>query len=465
MGVVLITRILITAVLALATIVAPPPAAAAQKKTISLVRDAEVENNIRAMATPLWQAAGLEPDAIRIHLVNDETLNAFVAGGLRLFLNTGLIIRTEHPGQLIGVIAHETGHIQGGHLARLDEALRNATAEMIIATVLASAAAAATGSGEAVLGTMLGTQEMARRAMLSYTRGQESAADQAAVNLLDATGQSAKGLLEFFDILGEQELLVSARQDPYVRTHPLTRERVSFISHHVETSRHSKAVYPPEMVEVHKRMRAKLYGFLEAPGRTLQRYREDDRSLDARYARAIAYYRMPDLARALPLIDGLIAERPNDPYFHELKGQMLFENQRPREALEPYRKSVQLLPSSALLRVSLAQVQIELAQQSKEAAARPMLTEAVSNLETAMREERDNRFVWHLLAVAYGKQGNEGMASLAMAEKALLSEKVGEAKFHAGRAERLLRRGSPAWLQAVDVLERAAAVKDEKKYR
>lgn len=464
MGVVLITRILISAVLALATSVAAFPSAAAQKKGISLIRDAEVENDVRSLATPLWQAAGLDPGSVRIHLVKDDSLNAFVAGGLRLFLNTGLIVRTENPSQLIGVMAHETGHIQGGHLARLDEALRNATAEMIIATVLAGAAAAATGSTDAVAGAVLGTQEMARRAMLSFTRGQESAADQAAVKLLEATGQSAKGLAEFFDILGDQELLVSVRQDPYVRTHPLTRERVSFVSHHVEMSRYSGAVYPPEVVEKHRRMRAKLYAFVEPPSSTLQRYREGDKSLDARYARAIAYYRMPDLTRALPLIDGLLAERPNDPYFHELKGQMLFENQRPREALEPHRRSVQLLPSSALLRLNLAQVQIELAQQ-KDPNAKALLKDAIGNLDAAVGEERDNRFVWHLLAVAYGSLGDEGMASLAMAEKALLSEKVSEARFHAGRAERLLRRGTPAWLQAVDVLERAAAVKDEKKYR
>lgn len=465
MGVVVITRILFSAVLALATMVAPLPTAAAPQKGISLIRDAEAENDIRAMATPIWQAAGLDPSSVRIHLIKDDTLNAFVAGGLRLFLNTGLIVRTEHPGQLIGVIAHETGHIQGGHLARLDEALRNATAEMILFSILAGAAGAAAGGGEGAVGGALLGQHMAERLLLSFSRGQESAADQAAVTLLDTTHQSSKGLLEFFNILGDQELLVTARQDPYVRTHPLTRERVSFITHHVEGSAYSNAPFLPEVVEMHRRVRAKLFAFIEAPSRTLQRYRADDRSLEARYARSIAFYRIPDLAQALPLIDGLIAERPRDPYFQELKGQMLFENQRPAEALAPYRKSVELLPSSALLRVSLAQVQIELAQRPGEPNAKALLKEAVGHLDTAMREERDNSFVWHLLAVAYGAMGNDGMASLAMAEKALLKEKVSEARFHAGRAEKLLRRGTPAWLQAVDVQERASAVKDEKKYR
>jgi predicted Zn-dependent protease len=174
---------------------------------------------------------------------------------------------------------------------------------------------------------------------------------------------------------------------------------------------------------------------------------------------------MPDLARALPVIDSLIAERPRDAYFYELKGQMLFETQRAAEALAPYRKSVELMPGEPLLRISLAQVEIELGQRPGEPNAKQLMKDAVSHLEMALKQERDNGFLWHLLAVAYGSLGDDGMASLAMAEKALLSEKLSEAKFHAARAEKILRRGSPAWLQATDILERAAAVKDEKKYR
>lgn len=462
MGVLVITRILFSAFVALATVVAPLPVAAAPQKTISLIRDAEVENDIRALATPLWQAAGLPPDSIHVHLVKDDALNAFVAGGLHLFLNTGLLMRTQHPGQLAGVIAHETGHIQGGHLARLNEALENATAEMILMTILAGAAAAASGGQAAPVMTLPG--HIAERTLLAYTRTQESAADQAAVKLLDATGQSSKGLAEFFDILGDQELLMTERQDPYVRTHPLSRERVSFVNHHAELSRFSNYTYPPNVVEKHRRMQAKLYAFLMPPATTLQRYPESNTRLEARYARAIAYYRKPDLAKALPLVDGLIAERPNDPYFHELKGQMLFETQRPREALEPYRRAVELLPESALLRISLAQVQIELAQPG-EPKAKELLRDAVANLAKVMAEERTNRYVWRLLATAHGRMGDEAMASLAMAEEALLSGQLPKARYHAGKAEKSLRRGSPAWLQASDVLARAEAVKDERKHR
>jgi len=446
------TRILVLVVFCLTTLAAPGGMAADR---ISFVRDAEVENAIRAFATPIFRAAGLSPESVRIHLVRDQSLNAFVAGGMRLFLNTGLLIRTEHAGQLVGVIAHETGHIVGGHLARMDEAMANATAEAIISMVLGAAAAAAAGRPDVGAGVLMGGQSMAQRSFFAYTRTQEQSADQAAVKLMDAAGLSSRGLLEFMDILGDQELLLAERQDPYVRTHPLTRDRVSFLRHHVETSARSAADVPPEFAEMHRRMRAKLFAFLEPTGRTLQRYKEDDDSIEARYARAIAWHRKPDLPKALALIDGLIAERPRDPYFHELRGQILFEHGNARDAVTSYREAVRLLPDSHLIRLSAAQVLVALEGPDD-------LREAIEHLEPVVRVEPRNSFAWRLLAVAHGRLGNEAMASLAMAEEALLTGRVPDANFHAGRAEQLLRKNSPAWLQAQDIKARAANIRSER---
>lgn len=422
---------------------------------LSLIRDAEIENNIRAFATPLFQAAGLDPEAVQVHLVKDAQLNAFVANGQNLFLNTGLLIRAEHAGQVIGVIAHETGHISGGHLARAQGAFENASTEAILAMVLGGAVAAASGRGDVAGAVMMGGSQMAERNLLAFSRTQEASADQAALGFLDGTRQSARGLLEFFEILGDQELLVAARQDPYVRTHPLTRERVTTVRNHVETSPFSDVPVRPEFVEMHKRIRAKLFAFIESPMRVFQRYREEDNSLDARYARAIAYYRKPDMEKAVPAIDQLIAERPNDPYFHELKGQMLFENARLPEALVSYKESVRLLPNQPLLRISLAQVEIELEDQQ-------YLDDAIGNLNYALKIEPNNRFAWNLTAIAYGRQGNEGMASYAMAEQSLLSGKLPEAQYHAGRAEMMLPKGSPVRLRVQDIKEQAAIAKEEK---
>ncbi|MEW5728776.1 MAG: tetratricopeptide repeat protein, partial [Pseudomonadota bacterium] len=317
-------------------------------------------------------------------------------------------------------------------------------------------AGVATGRGDVAAAISMGGQEMAMRSLLAYTRGEESAADQAAVRYLEATGQSAKGLLEFFDTLGDQELLVAARQDPYVRTHPLTRDRVSFVRDYVARSNLSNAPVPPAWIEMHKRMRAKLFAFLEPPARTFMRYRESDNSIESRYARAVAAYRKPDLDTALPLIDGLIAERPGDPYFHELKGQMLFENGRGREAIAPYRRSVELLPGNALLHLGLAQALIEQEDAS-------LLDEAQEHLNFAVHHEPQNSQGWRLLSIAYGREGDEGMAAYAMAEHALLAGRLTDAEYHAGKAERLLPKGGPTWVRIQDIKEMAAEARREQK--
>ena len=454
----LLTRLFLLATLALALVTPLTPAAAQQTARRSFIRDAEVENTIRAFASPLFQAAGLNPDDVRIHLLVDPSLNAFVAGGQNLFLHTGLLIRSETPGQLIGVIAHETGHIAGGHLLRIQDAVGGASTEALLGALLGAAVGAASGRGDVGAAVMMGSQEVAMRNLMAFSRTQEASADAAGLSYLDATQQSAKGLLEFFEILGDQELLVAARQDPYVRTHPLTRDRVANVREFVNKSPFTNAAPRPEFVEMHRRMRAKLFAFLESPVRTFQRYKETDNSIESRYARAIASYRKPDMDTALPLIDGLIAERPKDPYFWELKGQMLFENGRGGEALAPYRKAVALLPGNALLETELAQVEVEQEDQS-------LLAEAKGHLNKALQTEPDNHSAWRLLAIAHGRLGDEGMAAYAMAEQTLLEGKLSDAAYHAGKAERLLPRSGPIWLRIQDIKERASQVKAERDRR
>lgn len=448
----MLTRLILLAILAFALVA--PPARAGEKR--SYIRDAEVENSIRAFATPLFQTAGLDPDAVRIHILLDPSLNAFVAGGQNLFIHTGLLIRAENVNQLIGVMAHETGHIAGGHIVRIQGELGNASAEAIVAMLLGTAVGAATGRGDAAAAIALGGQSMAMRSLLAYSREQESAADQAGLRFLDSTHQSAKGLLEFFDILGDQELLVVERQDPYVRTHPLTRDRIAFVREWVEKSPWSNAPPRPEFVEMFRRIRAKLFAFIEPPVRTLQRYKENDSSVEARYGRAIALYRRPDLPAALKLVDGLIAQRPDDPYFHELRGQILFENARGAEAVAPYRRAVDLLPNNALLRTELARSEVELDDPS-------LLKDAVGHLSRAVALEPDDSSSWHLLGIAYGKDGNEGMASYAMAEEALLTGNLSAASFLAGKAERLLPKSGATWLHIQDIKARAEEARRERK--
>ncbi len=423
-------------------------------KNASFIRDAEIENTIAAYAAPLFQAAGLEPSAVRIYIVKDKALNAFVAGGQKLFVNTGLLMHSPDPGVVIGVIAHEAGHIAGGHLSRTHDAMRNASAQAIIGTILGGIAAV--GSGRPDLGGAIaaGGQEMAKRSYLMYSRTQESAADHAAVKYLESTGQSARGLLRLLSALGDQELLSSRYQDPYVRSHPITRDRIRFIEQQVARSPYSDTPPPARLLAMHRRMIAKLRGFLDPTARTLRRYKESDRSVEARYARAIAYSRRPDLERALPLIDGLIAEHPGDPYFHEFRGQVLFEGGRASEALASYAMAAQLNPDSPLILQGLAQVQLELGDPA-------LLEGAIANLRAALRHGPASPFAWRQLAIAYGRNGQMGDNALAMAEEAMLKSDDAAARHYAQRAEKLLPPGSAGWLHANDILE--ATKKEEKK--
>ena len=416
-----------------------------------LIRDAEIENTIRAWASPLFEAAGLNAADVDIYLINDSSINAFVAGGMNMFFHTGLLMRSKTPNQVIGVIAHETGHISGGHLARLQDRMKDASITAILAMIVGAGAAVAGGAG-AGMAVMTGGIGAAQSSLFSFSRTQEASADQAGMRFLEDTGQSARGMGEFFHILSGQELLNSSQQDPYMRTHPLTRERIDAVDAQIARSKFSDAPDTPANIEMHKRMIAKFTGFILSPATTLSRYKEDDKSVAARYARAIAYYRLPDMKRALPMIDELIAEEPDNAYFWELKGQMLFENGRGGEALAPYQKAVELMPNEATLRVGLAQAMIERAD--------PALNkEAITHLRRATQREPLNAFAWSQLAIAYGRDDQLGMSALSSAEAALARGNKREARLQAARAEKMLPRGSPGWIRLQDI--QAAARKDD----
>lgn len=427
-------------------------------KPMRLIRDAEVEAIIRAYATPLFQAAGLSSQAIDVYLVNDSALNAFVLPGLDMFIHTGLLMRAETPLQVIGVIAHETGHLAAGHTVTRGDSLRRANRGVIASYVLGLAAAIVSGRPEVARAVISGGQDIALKGLLSYTRSQESAADQAAVRLLNGTGQSPRGLLEFLRILGDQEVLFSSNQDPYLRSHPLTQSRISFLQEQTRLSPYGQDQANPGLMALHARLRAKLIGFLEPRDRVLQRYPLEDRSLPARYARAIADYRNADLDAALSQIGALIAEHPDDPYFHELKGQMLFENGRIAEALPAYETAVRLLPKAPQLRLGLAQVMLEATElevNDPELNAPGLNARALGHLTEVLRYEPDNAFAWRLTAIAHGRNGDVGMTALALAESALARGQGKEARQQAVRAQKILAENSAAWLRAGDV-EQAA---------
>ena len=402
---------------------------------ISLLRDAEIETILRTWWTPIVLAAGLDPHAVHIYIVNDPRLNSFVAGGQNLFLNSGTLLRSTSPNQIVGIMAHETGHIAGGHLSRAPAAMHKATIASLIAMVAGAAVAVAGHSPDAGAAAILGGAGVGEQSYMHFSVGIEAAADHAAMTFLDRAHMSARGLLQFFHILEQEELLSAEREDPYLRDHPLTRDRVAYIEEHVAHSPWSNVPDPPAWIAMHARMKAKLAAFLDPPAQTLATYKADDDSIPARYARAIAYYRIPELKKALALIDGLIAQSPRDPYFRELKGQMLFENGKVKDAIAPYQRAVALDPGSALLKIELAQVELEDGDKA-------LVPQAMTLLNAASTYEGDNGELWRLLAIAYGRSGDMGMMSLSLAEQGMATGSYADARQQAMRAVKLLPPGA-----------------------
>jgi predicted Zn-dependent protease len=413
------------------------------------IRDAEIEAIIADYTAPIFTAAGLDPAAVRVYIVKDDTINAFVAGGMNIFVFTGLLLRAERPAQLIGVIAHETGHIRGGHLARRNDALRAATIEAIVACILGVGAAAGSGQGGAAAACQLG-QQVGQMSLLAFSRAQEASADQAGMSFLDDTHQTARGMLEFFKILGKQEALLIGQQDPYLRTHPLTQSRIDAVTEHVAHSPYSDTPDRPEFVEGFKRIQAKLRGYTEPMAQVLKRYPESDNSLEARYARSIAYAQpgQADLKKSIALADSLIAEFPHDPYFQENKAEILLKSATQAKASLPYYEAAaSALPDSPMILLELAMAQIAIADP-------PHVKKAIPELEKVVRIEPKNSSAWHQLCIAYGTDGQLAMASLACAEEAANGSSkraCRQAKEQANRAMQGLPEGSPAWLRAQDI--------------
>jgi predicted Zn-dependent protease len=427
--------------------VAPDAAAQVAPQRIVTIRDAEMENLLRRLAHPLMRAAGLDPALVRITLIRNRSVNAFVAQGNFLYLHTGLLQQAESAGEVAGVLAHETGHIMGGHLARLPEEMRNAMLRSLGAMLVGGAAAAASGEPGAMAAGMLGGQAMALNELLAFSRTQEQSADQAALDLLDRVGWSARGLERLLERTLEQEMLSVSRQDPYFRTHPLSADRLQFVRQEAGRSRSAGAAMPAAIERAFAMVRAKLDGFIEPLAAVMRRHPPSDTGAPARYARAIATFRAGRIDPALALLGPLAAEAPADPWLRELTGQVLLDGQRPAEAVRHYAAAVRLAPAEPLIRIGHARALAEIGQPAQ-------LRLAGAELETALRTESQSAFAWRQLAVVRGRLGEGAGADLALAEEALILRDPRQAASLARRAEAALPAGVLR-LRAQDIIATA----------
>jgi predicted Zn-dependent protease len=422
----------------------------------SILRDSETELLFRDMSAPLIKAAGLDPRNVKIVLINDDEINAFVAGGQIVYIHSGLLTAADNANQVQGVIAHELGHVAGGHVLRFDEGAKAATGITIL-TLLLGVAAAAAGAPDAGMGIMMAGQRAAIGNFMAFTRAQESSADLAGAAYLRAAGVSGKGSLEFFNKLRKQEYRLAVyATDSYDRTHPLSQERVQALTEVYQKDAAWSRATDPALEARFQRIKAKLFGYVDSK-QAVTRYPESDQSVPAHYARAYAYHLGAYPEKALSEADALLATKQDDPFFLELKGQILLESGRPKDAIPLLRKAVAAAPDQPMIAVTLGHALVA----SEDPANFP---EAKQVLKSAVNRDNDNPFAWLQLGMIYDREGDPARAALSMAESRNLQGEPKLALASAKQAMAGIPEGTPDYLRAQDIalVSQAELEKDKK---
>lgn len=424
----------------------------------SILRDAETEALFAEMSADIIQAAGLQPKHVQIVLIQDKEINAFVAGGQIVYMHSGLIVQAKNVNEVQGVIAHELGHVAGGHIIRSSEGMKMATGITLLSLLLGAAAIAA-GAGEAGAGIMAAGQQAALGKFLAFTRTQESSADSAAASYMAKAGISGKGLISFFKTLQNVEFRYAIPQeDSYGRTHPLTGERIAALQEVVEKDPAWNKPSDPALEAKFQRVKAKLAGFVTEPRQTLVKYPVTDVSIPARYARAYAWHRSAYPEKALEEADALLRMVPHDPYFLELKGQILLESGRPKDALPLLREATDLTRAQPLIAATFGHALLATEDKAH-------LAEATRVLKAAVAKDNDNPFAWYQLGVVYEREGDLPRAQLATAERYSLMGEAGRALVSAEAAMGGIAKGSPDWIRAQDIAMASRAEMENNKRR
>ncbi len=430
------------------------PAPTARAQGLPLIRDTEIELLLNDYSQSIFRAAGLGTGRVTVRIVNNEAFNAFVVDGRNVFMHTGTLVQANTPNEVIGVIAHEAGHIAGGHMAALRSRIAKDQTRALLIQLLGIGAmigGAASGSsevGSAGQGVMMGGNELIMRGLTAERRSQESAADQAGLQYLNATQQSGLGMLTTFERFAGQELFSDAHKDAFARTHPVATDRLARLRQLVETSPYYSAKDPAELQLRHDMMRAKLSGYMEAPSIVFNRYPPSDTSFPARYARTIASFRQGagGFEQGLAGVNALIRDRPNSPYFWEIKGDFLQKTGRAKEAIAPLRKALQLHKGDAPL------VSVQLAQALLQTKEPQYSDEAINLLRKAVAREPDNATAYNTLGQAYYDKGLFPQSELARAQGLFYFGALKQAQEFAKRAQVGLKPGSPDWVKADDII-------------
>ena len=431
--------LLLTSVLTLITSVEGAP----DIREGNIIRDSEIEAILLEIVEPIFNVAGLDPDHLNLYIVASSEINAAASLDYSIFINTALITKAKTLDEVVGVLAHETGHLALGHVARFEDSIKRSSI-IAMASMALGIVAGIAGSSDAAIGTIMAGQQIAMGSLMHYSQGQEASADQAAVRFLDKLGWTAKGLSSFMNYLAKQELRSAERQDAYMRTHPLSSVRVEMLNSAISQLKKQGRPLPSHLYDRFDRMVMKIKAFMTPPMTMLMQHPPSKTGYLDRYARAISYYRQGSLAASLKELKALLSVNAQDAYLHELKGQILFENGKVDASYKAYQKAVALAPYSPLIRLSMVQAMME--RQNAD------LQKAFKELHIVLQKESKNPMAWHLLAVIYGKQGKTGLSALALAEKALTLSDLDQALAQAKRALHLTTDRT-ALIRAKDIVE------------
>ena len=407
-----------------------------------ILRDAEIERTLKIITLPLLENTKIDQQNFKVLVINDSSMNAFVTSGQYIFIHYGLINKMETVEQLQSVIAHEIGHITGGHYIQRTSDIESARTLAGIGMILSAAAGLVSGDSNIAIGLAAGSQSASKRNFLKHSRTQEASADQAGIKLMAAANINPHAALEVLEIFKGQELLTAKRQDPYIQTHPLNSQRISSIQKSLKTLNFKKNEKDKNIDYMYNRMRAKFKGFTEKPFRALQTTnikKNDELNL---YTRAIAYHRLPDLNLAQKEINKLLELKPNDPYYNELKAQFLLETGNPNEAIKYYNRALELEPNELLFNVGLSRALNSIGKYKS----------TIKILKNIYDKDPRNGRLLRELAIAYSQNGELGWASLLTAERYALYGKFNDALIHAKRAQSILVPGTIAWLKVEDLI-------------
>ena len=418
-----------------------------------IARDTEIEAILHDEMDPVFAAANIDPKRVELYLVSDPVLNAATLSGYHMVVNSGLIMQCKDPNELEGVLAHETGHMARGDVARVGESSKGVIGPMLLGLGLGLLAALA-GAPDAAAGLIYSGQYFGEINGLSFSRDDESRADEAAITYLEKAGYSGQGIVDFFNNFRYEEVFSDVKKYPFWVDHPLTDERIESLTVRAKAQPHWGAKSSPEQIAAFELMKAKIKAFMNRPYQTYIDYPESDTSFAARYARAIADYRELETEKALKEIDALIAEQPDNPYLYELKGQTLMESARAEEAEAPLRRAVALKPEAPLLSLLLGEDLLAENDHHK-------LEDAVVTLNRSLLIEPDDPIPWQYLAQAYDAKGDEGMARLAAAEQNFHLGQMKNARAFAIRAREFLKRGTPEWNRATDIVLTSSPSSDD----